>query len=37
MASEVCPACGAESSCIYRCEECGRDLVDADRRKGRDG
>jgi predicted RNA-binding Zn-ribbon protein involved in translation (DUF1610 family) len=36
MATVACPACGADSSCIYRCEECGRDLVDVDRRKRRD-
>jgi len=24
----VCPACGTESECVYRCDGCGRDLVD---------
>jgi hypothetical protein len=24
----VCPACGADSDRIYRCSECGTDLVD---------
>lgn len=26
--SETCPACGEESSTIYRCEHCGYDLVE---------
>jgi len=25
-----CPACGADSERIYRCSECGTDLVDVD-------
>jgi len=26
----LCPACGADSERIYRCSECGTDLVDVD-------
>lgn len=26
-----CPVCGADSDLVYRCTECGADLVDRDR------
>lgn len=30
----TCPACGADSEITYRCEECGKDLVEDDDRTG---
>jgi predicted RNA-binding Zn-ribbon protein involved in translation (DUF1610 family) len=33
--TEECPACGHESSVIYRCEECGRDLAKKTETHGR--
>jgi predicted nucleic acid binding AN1-type Zn finger protein len=35
MSSVLCPCCGSESTIIYRCEYCGRDLTDQRQTHGR--
>ncbi|WP_310916990.1 hypothetical protein [Haloarcula sp. S1AR25-4] len=32
--SVECPACGHHSSCIFRCDECGHDLVGVEETAG---
>ena len=29
-----CPTCGAQTDEVYRCDHCGRDLVDAKQGRG---
>lgn len=35
MTVVICPACDNESAVIFRCDECGHDLVDEDSSSGR--